>query len=71
MKFTTVAISPTTVAAPNFLVHHTVRVRTAKPIMSQRIGNPNTRNTMGAKIEFRTPQRAANVAIAAASRLLR
>jgi len=71
MKFTTVATSPTIVTAPNFLIHQTVRVRIAKPIMSHRIGSPNIRNTIGAKMEFRTPQRPENRAMLANSRVLK
>ena len=70
MKLMAVAIIPTIVAAPSFLIHQTVTERTAKPIMSQRIGNPNMLNTIGEKIEFNTPQRAESKATAAISRLL-
>ena len=38
MKFITVAIKPTAVAVPNFLVHHTARISEAKPIRSHRKG---------------------------------
>ncbi len=38
MKFMTVAIRPTAVAVPNFRVHHTARIREAKPIRSHRKG---------------------------------
>ena len=37
-KLITVAMSPTAVAVPNFLVHHTARVRDEKPIRSHRKG---------------------------------
>jgi hypothetical protein len=71
MKLMTVAMSPTIEAAPNFLTHQTVMERTANPIISQRIGNPNVLNTIGEKIEFSTPHRADNKAIAATSRVLK
>ena len=70
MKFMTVEMSPTEVAAPSFLTHQTVRESNANPIMSHRIGNPNILNTIGEKMEFNTPQRAENKAMPASSRLL-
>jgi hypothetical protein len=71
MKFITVAISPTAVTAPNFLIHQTVSARIANPIISHNIGTPNILKTIGAKIEFKTPHRAANMAIAATARVLK
>jgi hypothetical protein len=67
----TVAMSPTIVAAPSLLTHQMVTERTVNPIISQRIGNPNMLKKIGEKIEFNTPQRADNKAIAAISRLLK
>lgn len=37
-KLMTVAMMPTAVAVPNFLVHHTATISDAKPIVSQRKG---------------------------------
>ena len=71
MKFIIVAISPTAVTAPTFLIHQTVRASVANPIMSHRIGSPNIRNTIGEKMEFKTPQRPANKATLAMSRVLK
>ncbi|MCJ7631101.1 hypothetical protein MUP77_01675, partial [Candidatus Bathyarchaeota archaeon] len=69
VKLMSVAMSPTMVVDPSFLVHHTVRVSAEKPIMSQRMGSPNIWKKIGEKIEFSTPQRAAEKAIAAISLL--
>jgi hypothetical protein len=69
MKFTTVAIIPTAVAAPNFLIHQTVTESVAKPTISHKMGNPDIRNTIGANIEFNMPQRPENIAMAATARL--
>jgi hypothetical protein len=68
-KFMIVATTPTTVTAPNFRTHQKVRPRAAKPIMSQRMGNPNIRKTIGEKMLFSTPQRLEKRATAANSRL--
>ncbi len=69
MKLMTVAMRPTAVVDPSFLVHHTVSARTEKPIISHRIGRPNIWKKIGLKIEFNTPQSEAQIAIAAMSRV--
>jgi len=38
-KLITVAMRPTTVAVPNFLVHHTAKISDEKPIRSHKKGN--------------------------------
>jgi hypothetical protein len=71
VKLITVAISPTIVVDPSFLVHQTVSVNAAKPIRSQKKGRPNMVKKIGEKIEFNTPHKAAQNAIAATSLLLK
>jgi hypothetical protein len=70
MKFMTVQLARLEWLLPSFLTHQTVTESTANPIMSQSIGSPYMLNTIGEKIEFNTPQRADNKAIAAISRVL-
>jgi hypothetical protein len=59
------------VAEPSFLVHQTVIVNAVKPIKSQRKGRPNMLKKIGENIEFSTPHRDAQIAIAAMSLLLK
>ena len=71
MKLIIVAMNPTIVVAPNFLVHHTAIVNSEKPIMSHRKGRPVIRKKIGEKIGLSTPHRAAHMDIAAISRLVK
>jgi len=71
IKLISVAIKPTVVTAPNFLISQNVRLSDAKPIMSHRIGRPINRNTIGANNPFRIPQSAENSETIANSRLLK
>ena len=71
MKLINVAIRPTAVAAPNFLVHHTAIMRQVKPIKSQTKGRWVTAQKMGETIELSTPHRAAHIEIATMSRLVK
>ena len=70
-KFMMVAMSPMAVMAPVFLIHHAAIVRTVNPMRSQSRGRWVMLKTMGEKIELSTPHRAASIAIAAMSRLLK
>ena len=71
MKVTPVAMRPTVVSAPGFLIHHAVTVRMVNPMRSQRIGSPVRLKTTGENTELSTPHRAAPMAMAATSRLLK
>jgi hypothetical protein len=71
MKLIIVAMRPTAVAAPNFLVHHTAMMRQVKPIRSQTKGRWVTVQKMGEIIELSTPHRAADIEIATISRLVK
>lgn len=71
IRLKTVAMAPTAVATPGFRIHHDVRLRAAKPITSQKIGNRNTWKTMGANSPFSTPHRLESMTIAVSSRLLK
>jgi len=71
IKLIIVAINPTKVIDPNFFVHQTTTVNMEKPIKSQRKGSPNIWKKIGEKIEFNTPHRPAESAIAARSMLLK
>jgi hypothetical protein len=57
--------------APNFLIHQAAMVSTEKPMRSHKKGRLNMRKNAGAKMEFNTPHKAAHIAIAATSRLLK
>jgi len=70
-KVTPVAMRPTVVSAPGFLIHQAVTVRIVNPMRSQRIGNPVRLKTIGENTELSTPQRAAPMAMAATSRVLK
>jgi len=70
-KFTVVAMRPTAVKAPSFLIHQAVTVRMVNPMRSHRMGKPVRLKTMGEKTELSTPQRAAPMAMAATSLLLK
>ena len=70
-KFMRVAISPMAVMAPIFLIHHAATVRTVNPMRSHSRGRWVRLKNMGEKIELSTPHRAASIAIAAMSRLLK
>ena len=69
MKFTIVAMMPTNVAAPSFRTHHTVNIKAANPITSQRKGRRNIWKKTGDIVAFTTPQRAAKIVIPARSRV--
>jgi len=70
-KLRAVAATPIRVAAPGLRVHHTVRMRRDVPIMSQRMGRLVSSQKMGATVQLRIAQRAAQSEIAAMSRLLK
>jgi hypothetical protein len=70
-KLIGVAMSPTIVTAPGFLIHQAASMSKANPIVSQRNGMPVAAKNMGANSAFSTPQRAPQIAIAATSRVLR
>jgi len=70
-KFMTVAKRPTMVMAPNFLIHHAARVSTEKPMRSQKNGRWVMLKKSGVKMEFSTPHKAAQIAIAATFRVLK
>jgi len=71
LKLITVAMRPTTVAAPGLRIHQTVRINVKNPIRSHRKGMPVIAKKIGEKMAFSTPHRAAQSDIAAKSRLLK
>ena len=70
MKLMIVAMSPTIIVAPSFLVHQTVIESTVKPIRSHSKGSPVIWKTIGENIAFSTPHSAADKAIIAISMVL-
>ena len=67
MKLMIVAVSPTIVAEPSFLVHQTVRASAQKPMISHRKGNPEIWKKRGEIVELRIPHRLAESDITAMS----
>lgn len=70
-RLITVAMTPTAVAVPSFLVHHTAMMRQVKPIRSQAKGRWVIVQKTGEIVTLRTPHRAAHMEIATMSRLLK
>ena len=70
-KLIRVAIAPIMVIAPNFFIHHAASISTENPTISQKNGRWVTLKKSGAKMEFITPHKAAHIAIAAMSRVLK
>ena len=68
IRLITNAINPTKVAVPIFLDHHTARINAAKPMRSQAKGRWNIRKNSGDIVTFRTPHKAAKIAIPVKSR---
>ena len=67
----TVAIKPTDVAVPAFFVHQTDIMRQVKPSRSQAKGRWVIVKKTGEIVTLRTPHRAAHIAIATISLLLK
>lgn len=66
-----VAMTPTKVAVPGFLVHHVANIRQAKPIMSQKNGRWVIFQSIGEMMTLRIDHIAALIEIAAISRLVK
>jgi len=66
-----VAVIPVTVTAPNFLIHHKASVSEITPNISQKNGILVVLQKIGAMYALSTLHRAAHMAIAAISRLVK
>ena len=71
IKVIIVAIIPVAVTAPNFLIHHKASISEMMPSMSQKNGIWVALQKIGAMYALSTLHRAAHIAIAAMSRLVK